>query len=219
MHSLKKLQIKAYRDEALAKAVADGEFTALFNPTEYTRVHETLYNRGATFRRNRPGDLKLKLILDGTGSLSALPGVLAPPSAGTVDKKVEAFMKLAHEVDGETHQPHFLRVSWGTLSFPCRLKSVTIHYTLFDTEGAPLRAELEAIFAAHTPPAAKPRLSSPDMTHQRVLAGGESLPLLSDRVYDDPAHYILLAKANDLDSFRGVPAGTPIICPPLERRR
>ena len=58
-------------------------------------------------------------------------------------QRIEDFLKLAFYMNGDTHEPNYLRVSWGDLNFSCRLSSVNINYTSFDRQGNALRAELD----------------------------------------------------------------------------
>jgi nucleoid-associated protein YgaU len=105
-------------------------------------------------------------------------------------------------------------------SFNCRLESVDIKYQAFDRDGAPLHAVLAATFVEQLDPAkraAADNLSSPDLTHRRVVAEGDTLPLLFRAIYGSPSHYLRVAQVNGLDDFRSLTAGQELIFPPFER--
>lgn len=93
------------------------------------------------------------------------------------------------------------------------MKSVDVNYTLFDRMGNPLRAELDCVF---TGDGDVPEMQSPDVTHARAVDSGDSLPLMSSRIYDDPSYYMKVAEANNLDSVRNIPAGESIVFPPVK---
>ncbi|MET0519981.1 MAG: hypothetical protein ABW005_14250, partial [Burkholderiaceae bacterium] len=59
--------------------------------------------------------------------------------------------------------------------------------------------------------------ASPDLTHQRVLRAGQSLAGLCEQIYGDPLLYLKVARANGFDSLRGLPAGTRVRFPPLQK--
>jgi len=50
----------------------------------------------------------------------------------------------------------------------------------------------------------------------RIVAPGDSLPLMCYRIYGDSRYYIQIAKFNRLNDFRNLQPGTRISFPPLE---
>jgi nucleoid-associated protein YgaU len=100
------------------------------------------------------------------------------------------------------------------------LQSVDIKYTTFDRDGSPLHAELAAVFVEDLDPKKKAsldRLSSPDLTHRRVVRSGDTLPLLCREIYGSAQHYLRVAEVNRLDDFRELRPGQELIFPPFER--
>ena len=152
LNKLEKLKIKVYRTEARNGSPIE-TFEAMFNPESYMLSYENVYSKeqginssgkSARYSLSKPSDLSLKLILDGTG-VSDYP-VLTSRADLDVSRRVQKFMELTAYMDGNIHQPKFLKIEWGTLIFKCRLLSVDIAYTLFDKGGRPLRAELSTTF-------------------------------------------------------------------------
>ena len=86
-------------------------------------------------------DLSLNLVLDGTGvdELGA-----TAPERKSVKERVQDFFDTTLHYNGNTHEPYYLCVEWGSLKFLCRLETTTIKYTAFERNGDPLRAELNA---------------------------------------------------------------------------
>ena len=111
--------------------------------------------------------------------------------------------------------------NFGDAGFDCRLQSVDVQYTAFNRDGSPQRAELAAVFVEDLEPQKKAkldRLSSPDLSHRRVVKDGDTLPLLCLEIYGSPQHYLRVAEVNGLDDFRALVPGQALIFPPFERR-
>ena len=174
----------------------------------------------------------MELIFDGSGvDVDAFGGTNLDVSAAgparrrSVGDQVKAFLRTCYDVRSDTHEPARLRLTWdkGVLgaNFECRLQSVDVHYTSFDRDGSPLRAELSAVFVEAVDPskkAAMARLSSPDLTHRRVVVAGDTLPLLCDEIYGSAAHYLRVAEVNGLDDFRMLKPGQELSFPPFARQ-
>jgi nucleoid-associated protein YgaU len=95
---------------------------------------------------------------------------------------------------------------------------VDVKYTAFNRDGSPLHAELSAVFVEDLDPkkkASADRLSSPDLTHMRVVRAGDSLPLLCIEIYGSASHYLRVAEVNALDDFRVLEPGTSLYFPPF----
>ena len=56
-----------------------------------------------------------------------------------------------------------------------------------------------------------------DLLNVRVLRAGETLAGLCQQIYGDATLYLKVARANQLDSVRRVPAGTRVRFPPLQK--
>ena len=224
---LEKLKIKAYKARGRSTADWIGDFEAMFNPESFSRKYAIQYGRGqglnssdqqATYSRSEPSDLKLKLVLDGSG-VSEM-GILQLGPQQKVSDRIQEFLDLTFEMNGEIHEPNYLTVIWGDLEFSCRLESVDIAYTNFERDGTPLRAELEVSLISDIEAEKRMReesMSSPDLTHSRVVKSGDTLPLLTRQIYGSSAHYIRVAQANRLNNFRQLIPGQELIFPPLEK--
>ena len=147
---LEKLKIKAYKSRERSQRDWVGDFEAMFNPETFSRKYAIRYGRGqgrnssdqqANYSHNEPSNLELKLVLDGSG-VSEM-GILQLGPQKKVSERIEEFLKLTFLMNGEIHEPNYLTVEWGDLTFSCRLESVDITYTNFERDGTPLRAELD----------------------------------------------------------------------------
>lgn len=232
LFKLEKLKINVYGNR-LRIGLPQDTFTVMFNPASVSMRHENVFHklqgintsgRRAMYSHSRSDQLKLELVLDGTGvtdfGLASLVGL----GSKSVADQIDDFLKLCFHMDGEIHEPKFLKIQWGEgvlKDFDCRLQSVDISYTSFDRNGAPLRATLETTFVEDPEPSKRVRQegkNSPDLSHTRIVKSGDTLPLLSQEIYGSSEHYLRLAQVNDLDDFRNLTPGQEIIFPPLEKK-
>ena len=231
-----KVRITAYKSAGFEdnKKITSGEFIALVNPEGYTRSYRIKYKeqqasgtkaRQMKFDKIEPEDIELEFMFDKTG---ALPGTFkATDDAGIKQESkegvwpdIEKFKKVVYDFKGEIHQPPFLIIQWGELLFKCVLREMTINFRLFRPDGIPLRALVKAKFTSTVENELRVRQeakSSPDITHVRIVKAGDTLPMLAYEVYEDPAYYIQVAKANNLFTFRHLEPGRKIFFPPIEK--
>ena len=220
--SLSKLAIRAFQDAAYGKPANDPANPILvpINPETYSETLGVEFTEedaaGGTgqsnaFSRDRGVSLSMSLIFDGTGAV-------AGTATGTVAQQIGDLRRLALQVNGLTHAPNYLQLTWGTLIFKGRMKSLQIEYTLFNPDGSPLRAKATASFIGfreNLDGRAAQNLSSPDLTHLVKVMPGDTLPLMCWRVYGDSRYYLQVARANGLGSFRNLPVGADLSFPPL----
>ncbi len=220
--TLQKLRIEAYRSiDCDPKDLIGEPFVAQFNPAAYALKYELEYGKqqgmgtSATpqrFSHIKPQKYTFELVLDGTGAAGPERDVAAD---------VRRFMSLTARVYGEIHRPPFLRLSWGELVLCCVLDAVDIQYTYFRPDGHPLRAKLTASFSeamSDAMRALRDRFASPDLTHERTVKAGDTLPLLVHAVYGSTAHVVDVARFNGLRGLWDVRPGQVLRFPPLVAR-
>ena len=226
LFKLEKLKLEVYGNR-LRIGLPKETFKVMFNPESYSLSYENEYSqyqgintsaKSNKYILSKPANLSLRIIIDGTGVSEQ--GIITLFNKKDVYKEVQQFLKATTEVDGNIHEPRFLKIVWGKLNFDCRLQGVTVNYTLFDQSGNPLRAELETSFKAdidNAKAAKKSNFSSPDLTHKRVVKEHDTLPLLCESVYGTPDYYLKVAKANKLVNFRDLYPGQELFFPPVKK--
>ena len=218
-----KLLIQMYSDAKFQSK--DGEFSVMFNPSEYTLTRSNTWNQTpapgnsrptAAFRAGNPDQLALSLFFDGTGAAGA-------GRTGSVKPKVDEVLELLR-YDGNGHRPRYVKLIWGGpdggLNFGCYLKTASVSFTLFASTGEPLRAKVQATFEEVLDPddrIALERNRSPDLRRVWYVKEGESLDLIAHRAYGDVRYWRDLARANRLESPRSLVAGMPLLIPRKER--
>jgi len=230
---LQKLKISAYGDSTRSgQPEPKDTFTVMFNPETISMKHENVFQkfqgintsgRTANYSHSRSDELELELVLDGTGVTDYGLATLVGKGTDSVSKQIETFLNCCFYMDGKLHEPKYLKIQWGDgllADFDCRLQSVSIEYTSFDRNGAPLRAKLATSFQEDLDSSKRLRKegkSSPDLSHVRIVRSGDTLPLLSKEIYGTSEFYLRVAEANNLDDFRNLRPGQEIIFPPLQK--
>lgn len=230
MRGLTKIEIKA-------KEKSSQKFVALINPTKYSLLFKNDLNKESAigssqtevkFNKVISPDLDLEILLDGTGvteenkGLTLINKIINKKAKKTnVATQLDDFLKTTGTYDGNIHKPYDVIISWGLLLFEGVLSSFTVDFTLFSPEGYPLRALIKAKFISSTEielAQAKAKKSSPDLSHKRTVKSGDTLPLMTERIYGDSKYYLEVAKVNGLINFRQLKPGTELYFPPLEKR-
>jgi contractile injection system tube protein len=202
-------------------------FTTPINPETFTKTNhiELDTSRGhgqpgtnPKYKSTAPEELKIEFVLDGTRTME---GYVEAYNTMEVTDQIKAFTKCVYQYEGSIHRPRFLIVRWGSeLRFPCVLSHMDVNYTLFKANGDPLRAKITANFIKYETEAAifaANHISSPDLTHYRVVKQGDRLDLMTFDIYDDPGLLLQVARANGLTSLRNIKAGTALYFPPINK--
>lgn len=219
-----KMLIVAFKDSTFTIPALIPPFKAHVNPESYSRSVHVNYSEmqapgssGAAnnFSHTNPDTLKFDFLLDRTGAL----GNISTGLIG-VTPDIIHFKKLTLDFEGEIHRPRFLKLIWGTLIYDCQLQSLEIEHKMFSPQGLPLRAVLKATFKEFTEETKRNVLenkSSPDLTHVRTVKEGDTLPLMTQRIYGDSRYYLEIARINGLTNFRKLEPGSEIKFPPIEK--
>ncbi len=222
---LVKVCLLAYEDKSKEKKV--NIFILPINPESYSLNLKIEYetkkgqgNQGTApkYTGTKPKELKLDFILDGTQTVEGYHKDLVDK---TVPQQIRELLATAYDMNAKTHVPNRLKVNWGEeLVFDCVLTNLDVNYTLFDRDGTPLRAKLSATFLGHKEEEKRVReenKNSPDLTHVFLLGAEETLTGRAHEIYGGGNYYRQVAAANDLTSFRNVPAGTALVYPPITK--
>jgi hypothetical protein len=216
---LAKLTIVAFSDNTCRDRI--DSFRLQINPESYRHGHSTTYASGrrieaagqtTKFAVMAPQTVSFDFYLDYTGTVPGTPGL------DNVAAAIRRFKDLVYGYNGKIHSPNYLKLFWGSMQFKCRLTSVNVEYTLFKPDGAPLRAKLSVAFEQYLHPDELIKLarkSSPDLSHERTVVAGDTLPLLCNDIYGSPDYYIQVAQYNRLVEFRHLAVGTVIRFPPM----
>ena len=224
---LTKLEFKAFTDKKLNRPASPASFVVPVNPESFGRNLKVKYEEKAAqgsqgtdpkYKGTEPEEIKFEFTLDGTKTIE---GYEASLKHKPVAQQLEDLLRTVYYMNGTTHRPHYLRVIWGEhFTFDCVATSLDVNYTLFDPNGAPLRAKVSVSlkeFIEQNKRARQEDKQSPDLTHVRALNAGDSLQLMAYRLYGSKQLYLQAARANGLTSFRNLPAGQELVFPPIDK--
>ncbi len=190
------------------------DIEVLFNPDEYIIAKQTpwrehiiqgLDSPSVEFISGERKSLTMELYFDNTEDKSDVRNFTG---------KIEDLMM----VNPDEHRPPLLLFSWGSLKFKCVLEDLIQRFTMFLSDGIPVRAILKVMFKEYSDASTqfkeKPRHSS-DHTKRIILREGENLSKISAKEYNDPKKWREIANANDIDDPLKVKPGTVLRLPPL----
>lgn len=212
-------------------------YTALVNPETFDENYEVKFDEktpdgaiGADlkYRKMLPDTIDLSLVFDSTGILQDDNGLgtnlLSTTKVKSVPDQIKAFKKVMLEHNGDSHQPRYVVIYWGkTVSndvFKGRMTKLTLNHTLFHSDGTPIRTKakitMKRSIDIKTQKDTK-KNASPDLTHVRIVKEGDTLPLMTNRIYGDPKYFLEVARVNKLTNFRKLKVGSEIIFPPIDK--
>lgn len=221
------LKIIAYGDAKSKTKDEKGNFVVDFNPNSFTVSSKVEYKKtegkgkggsDPQFEKIPPLEFSIEFTIDGTGV--ADKNATGDSPKDYLKKQIIKLREVTGcNINGDLHRPYYLAVLWGTFLIECVLTAMTITYTLFDSDGVPLRAKINCGFLERFGPGKsdrQTRLESPDLTKYVDIKAGDTLPLLVKDKYYDPAYYLQVAKINKLKNFRNIPLGQKLILPPMK---
>jgi len=135
-----------------------------------------------------------------------------------VTSRLKAISHLL-EIDRDLHAPPPVRFNWGPLEFSAVIEKLGRKVTKFHPDGTPARATLSVSFKEYrtlSQQLREPRRESSDKTKRRVVVGRDALWMIAAKEYGDPAEWVRIAKANDLDDPRQIAPGDWLKLPPIE---
>lgn len=201
----------------------------LFNPTEYSFSKTNTWSPNGTPSRDLPvvnfqsgGQMTLTVsLLFDTYALAAGQSGGSPQDVRTYTEKVLNLMKvdptLRDSTSGHSRPP---RVSfrWGnSWSFKSVITSITQRFTMFLSDGTPVRATLDVTFQQvdqeGTFPPQNPT-STAEVQKVRIVGPGETIDTIAFQEYGDSRKWVVIADFNQLDNPLRLRPGQKLAIPP-----
>ncbi len=224
---LEKAALDVYDGKQVGKGpVERGELrTSLafqFNPKELTISKAAKWQRKPEkgsqtagppeFMGSDPAKLGVEMFFDATADHGG--GVVA-----AVETLLACCVPTAESIAQNKALTPLTAFHWGrTTSFVGYVASVSVKFTLFASDGTPIRAVCTV--AMEEMPSANPKQNptSGAIAVRRVATtvAGDTLASLAHREYGDPTMWRDVAAYNDIDDPLRVPAGTRVLLPPSE---
>lgn len=201
------------------------EITVQFNPAEYQISNSVRYAEKSIvgfdgdvsqFVSGSNAVLNLTLYFD----TYIPPGANGADESGTnVAVKTREIVKLA-EIDGTRHRPLHVTFSWGAVNFEGMITELKESYTMFLSDGMPVRAKLDltlkSVFDSDSKKRQQP-FESPDRTKYRRVRQGEYLWNYAYEEYEDADAWKKIAVANKLKHPLDIQPGQMLCIPAITR--
>jgi nucleoid-associated protein YgaU len=133
----------------------------------------------------------------------------------------EIFALTTVQEHGNMHRPPICQLTWGkfTLSdFQWVLQSLTQRFTLFHSDGTPVRATLTCSFRQWRSDEVEARLldrQSVDVAKRYIVRLGDTLSSIAAQEYSDPTLWRPIAQANRIYNPRILTPGQTLVIPAL----
>ncbi len=162
-----------------------------------------------TFGGGGSRQLSLELFFDVTESLTI----------NDVRRETDKVVALTR-IERDLGRPPTCEVSWGqtpkTSDFPFIgvVNSLSQKFTLFNSNGQPLRANLSVTLIEFLDPEKDQRQNDPELT-TRTIKRGDTLSSIAAEVYRDAKNWRIIAEENQIDNPRNLEVGRTLTIPKL----
>jgi Contractile injection system tube protein len=193
-----------------------------FNPGEYgidiTNAYDEVDIPGLSssivkFKQGEPRLLSLDLMLDTYNNADEVKTDLRT-------EYIEPLEKLM-DLDSDMHAPPPCQVLWGSLDFKGFVESMKKKYTLFASDGTPVRGKVTLKLKEYISldeQINEASLASPDRRKLFKMRDGDNIWQMAYRAYGDSGQWRAIANANNIDDPLKLEAGRDLIIPVLERK-
>jgi hypothetical protein len=200
----------------------------LFNPTEYSFTKSNSWDQGKILGKDVP------LINFGGGGATTLTVSLLfdtyalPASAGESPKDVREYTEKVFDLmqvdptlkdsQSNTSRPPRVSFRWGTSwSFKAVITSITQRFSMFLSDGKPVRATLDVTFQQVEQEGVYPPTnptSTAEAQKVHIVGPGETVDAIAFQEYGDARKWRLIADFNELDHPLRLRPGQALAIPP-----
>jgi Contractile injection system tube protein/LysM domain len=195
-----------------------------FNPTEYSIETSNQFQRTALpgtatpitqFVSGNTQTLTLDLFFDSYENVGYAIDTRDDKDVRKYTKRVVSLLNI----NPVLHAPPVCIFSWGTLSFKGTIEQVTQNFTLFLSDGTPVRATLSVTFQEYktfSEQASGVHKESSDRTKRIAVKQGDRLWQIANQEYEDPSLWRSIANANKISNPRIIAVGAELVIPILK---
>jgi nucleoid-associated protein YgaU len=206
--------VQAYL-EIVAPRVPDPVIPLKFNPTEYQIQKANNFAEIAIPGLETP---PIQFIRGASAKLTAEVLVDTSDTLEDVRDKYVNKLRGLMNLNRELHAPPIVAFTWDQQVFRGVLDSLNVTYTLFTSDGRPLRAKLSISMKEYRPVKIQVKgnpTSSPDFDKTYVVQRGDTLSGIAFAVYRDSSAWRDIALNNDIRDPRAIEPGTVLELPRL----
>lgn len=163
------------------------------------------------YKQHEPSTLSFEIYLDDTG---AIPN----SDSSSILKRIEDLETAVYIKKPDLNEPGYVTLVWGTIIFHGRAESIDYDYSLFGSDGTPLRVKISLSFVGSFENGSSPDNGNSKASSTVEFKSGDSLADYCNSIYGDSSYAADVAGKNDLDSVRSVTPGTKVLFPPVKRK-
>jgi hypothetical protein len=200
------------------------QIEVLFNPAEYTIEKSNQYQSNpipglatpvAQFVHGNADTLTMELFFDTYAPSKSRHSRIQ--QGEDVRKYTDKLASLL-DMDSSLHAAPVCKFVWGKVEFKAIIERLSQKFTMFLSDGTPVRATLNVSFKEYKPITEQLKeigRESADRTKRRIIREGDSLWMFAAEEYGDPAFWRQIAIKNAIENPRLLEVGREIELPPL----
>jgi nucleoid-associated protein YgaU len=208
--------------------IENGEtIECLFNPKDYTVTKTNNWKaeakQGSTaakpsYTGGNPWEMTLQLLFDST---LLKPKMTVKQITQTLFDAMDATCGEGAGTGGKknTKRPPTVTFEYGWFAFVAVVKNLSVQYTLFQSDGEPIRADVKLAlmqYEIERPKGQNPTTQGEGGLGAHVVRDGDSLQSIAHRAYGDPTQWRAIAVANGIDNPLRLRSGATLSVPRLD---
>lgn len=154
------------------------------------------------YKSHEPSSLSFEVYFDDTGVI--------PNGNITIQDRITKLEKALYNRMADSKEPGYSILVWGSIIFHGRAESIDYEYTLFASDGSPLRVKVSLSFVGYFKEGQVQAKGKSQAINVVIFKSGDSLADYCSEIYDDPSYCTDVARQNGLQSIRNIVAGTII---------
>lgn len=194
----------------------------MFNPFEYTVAKSNQYEEksrnnsnvpSVEFKKSGPQSLKLSLTFDTYEKNEDVT---------RTTNKLWKFMESSTRQEGNENvkvPPPEVAFEWGVFRFVAVITEMTQKFSLFKTDGTPVRAKVDITFTQHVDvndyPSQNPTSGGGPIQRVRQVIAGDRLDTIAYEMYGDATKWRLVADYNQIEDPLALRPGQQLTIPQL----
>lgn len=165
----------------------------------------------ARYKYHEPSSLSFEIYMDDTGTIPNGSGMAIP-------QRVEQLESALYKTKQELEEPGYAILVWGSLIFHGRVESIDYEYSMFASDGSPLRVKISLSFVGYFEEYADGNKKTSQASRVVTFQSGDRLADYCEQIYGDASLCLEVAAQNALNSLRNVSPGTMLYFSSLTRK-
>lgn len=161
------------------------------------------------YKHHEPSTMSFEIYMDDTGAIPDNDG-------STIQQRIEQLENAVYTLQDNQSEPGYIVLVWGSTIFHGRAESIDYDYSLFASDGTPLRVKISLSFVGSFESSSSQGASAREASVV-TFTSGDLLADYCESFYSDPSYCADIALLNNLDSIRNITVGMMLLFPPVTR--